>query len=316
MSAVIEFRHLNKHYNSFLALNDLSFEVQAGEVFGLLGPNGAGKTTAIRVMNGLLPFSDGSVSVLGLSPVSQADQIRLHTGVLTETPSLYERLSARQNLEFSGRMWDLDGSVLSERVHILLDMFELSDRADDLVGTFSKGMKQRMALARALLPRPDILFLDEPTSGLDPESAHQVNSLIEQVSREHNQTVFLCTHLLHEAQRLCDRVAVLNQGRLLALGKPAELARDLFPDVQILLGIEQPTIPDLVGQISNLPWVKACQPVDVNELSITLISRSNIPELVASLVGMGVRIQKVEPREISLEEVYFTLQQKENGKRL
>jgi ABC-2 type transport system ATP-binding protein len=310
MKNVIELEHVTKHYQSFQALDDISFTLQEGEVFGLLGPNGAGKTTTIRMLNGLLPRTSGQVRVFGLDPETRGDQIRLHTGVLTETPALYERLTARQNLEFSGRMYDLSEDGLSKRVDEVLAQFELTDRADDRVGTYSKGMKQRMALARALLHQPDLLFLDEPTAGLDPESAGQVNALIEQIGREHKKTVFLCTHLLYEAQKLCDRVAVLNHGRVLALGTPQELARDLFPGVHLQVGVEKSFPPDLFTWISGLNWVNKAEVMDEKTIRIDLAVEDSIPDLVASLVGQGVRICKVVPQEVTLEEVYFSLQEK------
>jgi ABC-2 type transport system ATP-binding protein len=310
MKNVIELDHVTKHYQSFQALDDMNFSIQQGEVFGLLGPNGAGKTTTIRVLNGLLPRTSGQVRVFGMDPETRGDQIRLHTGVLTETPALYERLTARQNLEFSGRMWDLEEDVISSRVTIMLAQFGLIDRADDRVGTYSKGMKQRMALARALLHQPDLLFLDEPTSGLDPESAGQVNALIEQIGGEHKKIVFLCTHLLYEAQKLCDRVAVLNHGRVLALGSPQELARDLFPGVHLEIGVEQSFAPEALTWISSLDWVNKFDQIDDKSIKIGLASEDRIPELVASLVGRGIRVCKVVPQEVTLEEVYFSLQEK------
>jgi ABC-2 type transport system ATP-binding protein len=310
MKNVIELEHVTKHYQSFQALDDISFNLQEGEVFGLLGPNGAGKTTTIRMLNGLLPRTSGQVRVFGLDPETRGDQIRLHTGVLTETPALYERLTARQNLEFSGRMYDLPEEGLSKRVEEVLAQFELTDRADDRVGAYSKGMKQRMALARALLHQPDLLFLDEPTSGLDPESAGQVNELIEQIGREHQKTVFLCTHLLFEAQKLCDRVAVLNHGRVLALGTPQELARDLFPGVHLQVGVEQSFAAETLTWISGLDWVNKAEAMDDKTIRIDLTAEDRIPDLVASLVGQGIRICKVVPQEITLEEVYFSLQEK------
>lgn len=311
---VIELMQLTKHYDTVKALDGLTFSVREGEVFGLLGPNGAGKTTAIRVMNGLLPYSEGQVSVLGWDPRTHGDQIRLHAGVLTETPAQYERLNARQNLEFSGRMWDLSGQVLDQRVDEMLHLFDLAGRAGDLVGSYSKGMKQRMALARALLPRPDLLFLDEPTSGLDPESAQQVNHLIEQIGRERGKTVFLCTHLLHEAQRLCDRVAILNHGKLLALGTPKDLARDVFPGVRLVVEMEQEADQKTLADLSGLPFVKGVEKDKVGWLHLSLRSVGDTPDLVTALVGWGFRIRRVEPQEVTLEDVYFAIQEKENGR--
>src|SRR5262249_20407472 len=199
-----------------------------GEVFGVLGPNGAGKTTMVRLLNGVLAPSVGTCRVLGFDPATQGSEVRRRTGVLTESPALYERMTARENLRFFGTMYAVPDEKLSLRAATMLDAFGLAERADDKVGGFSKGMKQRLALARALLHEPEMLFLDEPTAALDPEAARRVTELIMEFSHQAGRTVFLCTHYLPEAQRLCDRVAVLNHGRLIALGTLAELARTLW----------------------------------------------------------------------------------------
>ena len=217
MNSIVEVKNLERTFGDHKALDDLTFSVHSGEVFGLLGPNGAGKTTTVRVLNGILPPSAGGVRVFNLDPATQGESVRRRTGVLTETPALYERLSARENLEFFGTLHELPASELNTRVDEMLGFFELTSRAKDKVETYSKGMKQRLALARALIHRPPLLFLDEPTSGLDPEAAQQVDDLIANLRRTKEQTVILATHNLLEAQRLCDRVAIMNKGKILAL---------------------------------------------------------------------------------------------------
>jgi ABC-2 type transport system ATP-binding protein len=189
MMAVIEVEQLTRDFGQVKALDKLTFSVQEGQVFGMLGPNGAGKTTTVRLLNGVLTPCGGRAIVLGLDPTTQGCKLRQQTGVLTETPSLYERLTARENLAIFGALYGVPESELSRRVDELLKRFELSGRADDKVGGFSKGMKQRLALARALLHDPQLIFLDEPTAGLDPEAARQVTQLIEQLSRENGMTI-------------------------------------------------------------------------------------------------------------------------------
>jgi ABC-2 type transport system ATP-binding protein len=210
-------------------------------------------------------------------------------------------------------MWSIPENELDTRVNDSLAMFDLSDRADDRVGGYSKGMKQRMALARALLSRPPLLFLDEPTSGLDPESARQVNSLIETLSRSGNHTVFLCTHLLHEAQRLCNRVAVIHQGRLLALGSPAELARDLFPEVRLMIGFAEELPAIILAEAAQLDFVGEISKGENQSLLVQIRDQASVPVLIAWLVSRGVLISSVVPREVTLEDVYFTLQNRANG---
>ena len=226
-SPVIETTALSRRFGEVQAVDQLSLEVQAGEIFGFLGHNGAGKTTTVRLLNGVLEPTSGGARVLGLDPQTDGPALRLHTGVLTETPSLDERLTARDNLAIYAELYSLPRASASGRVDSLLTEFELADRAAEKVAGYSKGMKQRLALARALLHRPQVLFLDEPTASLDPLAARHVNTLVETLARREGSTVFLCTHNLVEAQKLCDRVAVMEQGRLVALGTPAELTRQL-----------------------------------------------------------------------------------------
>ena len=229
MNTIIEVNQLERVFGSNRAVDGMTFHVEKGEVFGLLGPNGAGKTTTVRLLNGILPPSNGSARVFGLDPASDGQRIRQQTGVLTETPALYERLSARANLEFFGTLAGIPRQTLEKKVADILAFFGLQERANDKVETFSKGMKQRLALARALVHEPPLLFLDEPISGLDPEAAQHVNGLIADLSHRNGQTIILATHNLLEAQRLCDRVAVMNKGRILAMGSLKELARKLWP---------------------------------------------------------------------------------------
>jgi len=312
MNAIITVTNLRRTFGERAALDGLSFEVHPGEVFGLLGPNGAGKTTTVRLLNGLLPPSGGSVRVFGLDPGTQGDEVRRQTGVLTETPALYERLSAHQNLRFFGTLAGVAESELDSRVDELLGFFELSGRADDKVETFSKGMKQRLALARALIHRPPLLFLDEPTAGLDPEAAQQVDDLIEDLGRRNGQSVVLCTHNLTEAQRLCDRVAVLNQGQALAIGGLEELARTLWPVTWVDLRFAASPSAKLIAGLGKRPGVLQVEAAD-DRLAIQLESETAIPDLVRDLSAAGAQILRVIPREYSLEEIYFSLQQKQQA---
>ena len=229
MDHVIEVNGLTHRFGDKTALDGLTFSVRHGEILGLLGPNGAGKTTTIRLLNGLFNPTAGDLRVLAFDPRVDGHRIRQQTGVLTETPALYERLTACQNLEFFGTLMGMPETDWRRRSKELLAFFDLEGRADDRVGTYSKGMKQRMALARALLNQPELLFLDEPTAGLDPESSQQVHELIENIRGQNGRTVLLCTHNLFEAERLCDRLAIINRGRLLAVGTLAELRQRILP---------------------------------------------------------------------------------------
>ncbi len=309
METIIEVDRLSFHFGAIRALDQLSYTVEAGEVFGVLGPNGAGKTTSIRVLNGLLAPSEGTVRVLELDPARQGCEIRQQTGVLTETPSLYERLTARDNLLTFGALYGVPEKALPGQVEGVLAQFGLLERADDFAGQYSKGMKQRLALARAFLHNPQILFLDEPTAGLDPEAAHQVTGLIEQISHQKGRTVFLCTHNLDEAQRLCDRVAVLNKGRLLAVGTQAELAQTLWGGSWVEIQCEEPLSPALAAGLNGLGFLRRLE-IRGCALSVQVENTHQVPDLVAALVAQGARILQVSPRQHTLEDIYFAYQNK------
>jgi ABC-type multidrug transport system, ATPase component len=302
----IEVTGLTHRFGERTALNDLSYTVKSGEIFALLGPNGAGKTTTIRLLNGLYQATAGKIAVLGLNPMQHGDTLRGQTGVLTETNALYERLSARQNLAFFGSLYGMSGAALQDRIEELLQFFNLKERAEDKVATYSKGMKQRLALARAILNHPRILFLDEPTSSLDPESAQQVHELIRSMRAQNGHTVFLCTHHLEEAERLADRVAILNSGKLLALGSVAELSQKYNPGLWVEVDLWRPleAQPDL----RSLDGVLKVEP-SASHLRIQVREEAVIPALANELVRQKAQILSLTPKRVTLEEIYFGLQE-------
>ncbi len=309
---VIVTHHLTRSFGDRAAVDGLTLEVHAGEVFGFLGHNGAGKTTTVRLLNGVLLPDDGSARVLGLDPARHGPELRRRTGVLTETPSLDERLTARENLSVYADLYAIPPERTSRRVEEVLVTFELADRADERVGTFSRGMKQRLALARALLHEPELLFLDEPTAGLDPVTTRHVHEMITRLSREESRTIFLCTHNLAEAQRLCDRVAVLRHGRLVALGTPAELAHRLAPSLRLEIEVASngmSTAMTALHTASNAASLTQREGIII----VQGVEREAIPDLVTTLVNAGVRIYRVTPIDPSLEDVYFALQEGEEG---
>mgnify|MGYP000163472390 CR=1 FL=1 len=308
MEPVISTNGLVRRFGEIVAVDGVTLEVYAGEVFGFLGHNGAGKTTTIRLLNGVLEPDDGSVRVLGLDPATEGALLRRRTGVLTENPSLEERLSARENLYIYAELYGVPEGEVTRRIAELLDDFELADRADERVGGYSKGMKQRLALARALIHRPELLFLDEPTAGLDPVASHRVHELILHMSRQEGRTVFICTHNLAEAQKLCDRVAVLEYGRIIALGTPKELARRMGQrlSLEIEVGVNGVTKALEVLQgvfLGNNE--ESSQDQDV--IKIAGVHREMIPNVVARLTEAGVPVYRVAPSEPSLEDFYLAL---------
>jgi ABC-2 type transport system ATP-binding protein len=264
----------------------------------------------VRLLNGVLAPTSGQARVLGFDPVTQGTDLRRRTGVLTETPSLYERLTARDNLTIFGKLYGVKEPKLTARVKELLDLFGLAERADDRAGGFSKGMKQRLALARALLHEPELLFLDEPTAGLDPEAARQVMQLIAQLSQQKGRTVLLCTHNLDEAQRLCDRVAVMNKGALLAAGTLADLARTLWREAWVDITLCEPLTNQQITAVRALHDVSDVQ-VDGETLAVKVVSDDSVPMLIITLAGLGAQMMRVNPRQHTLEEVYFELQEQQ-----
>lgn len=308
MTPVIETESLSRSFGPIRAVDGLTFQVREREVFGLLGPNGAGKTTTVRLLNGVLRPSGGQARVLSLDPARDGCRLRQQTGVLTETPSLYERLTARENLTIFGALYGIPEPDLSRRVARMLEEFGLADRADDRVGEFSKGMKQRLALARSLLHKPPLLFLDEPTAGLDPEAARQVTELIARLSHQEGRTVLLCTHNLNEAQHLCDRVAVMDRGRLLALGTLEELSHTLWPGLRAEIGLRAPLTDAAVAALRRLPGVSDIRYGPL-QLEVSVADEEVMPAVVETLVREGARILRVIPRQPSLEEIYFAIRE-------
>lgn len=308
MDKVIIVNQLTRRFEETVAVDNLSLEVHAGEIFGVLGHNGAGKTTTVRLLNGVIEPTSGSMRVLGFDPQMDGPKLRARTGVLTETPSMDERLTARDNLSIYADLYGVPRTEVSKRIHELLTEFDLADRAEERVGGYSKGMKQRLALARAFLHKPELLFLDEPTSGLDPIAAHHVNDLIQRIARRENHTVFLCTHNLVDAQKLCDRVAVLEHGRLVALGTPAELTRQYVRRMDVDIEVNEAQIESTLQVLRSLPRLVIGDPVQTNsDLTVTLSGHEAIPDLLEVLVQKNVRIYRIAAQEANLEQVYFAL---------
>jgi ABC-2 type transport system ATP-binding protein len=304
--AVIETNRLSRRFGSVTAVDQLNLTIYGGEIFGLLGHNGAGKTTTIRLLNGVLAPTSGQARVLDMDPLREGATLRRRTGVLTETPALDERLTGRENLSIYAELFAVPLQMVDQRIAALLDRFELAERADDKVSGYSKGMQQRLALARTLLHAPEILFLDEPTSGLDPVATRQVHQLITQLSREQGRTVLLCTHNLAEAQQLCDRVAVLEHGRLLALGTPTALRRQTHRALRLELEVAEDCCTTTLAQLARHGELQA-QAEAGGRILVSGAKRDDIPALLSELVQAGVRLYRVNPQEPSLADVYFAL---------
>jgi ABC-2 type transport system ATP-binding protein len=291
-----------------MVLDGLTFSVDKGEVFGFLGPNGAGKTTTMRVLLGLLRPTSGNATVLD-ADLSKADEIRKKVGVLMENNGLYDRLTARENLEYYARLYDVARPV--DRVTELLEFVGLADRGSDMVGNFSTGMKRKLGIARAILHQPEIVFFDEPTSGLDPEAQHMVRELILRLSHEGSMTVFLNSHNLDEVQRICSRVAILYQGRIKALdsvqrlttaGKTTGFSITLANPAQAGEAERVLTTLEGIGEVTR----------DDNRLEMTLMT-TPAHEVVAVLVRSGILVEEARIQKRSLEEIYLDVMRQAEG---
>ena len=309
----IETHELTRMFGERLAVDRLTLAIPTGAVFGFLGPNGAGKTTTVRMLTALISPTSGSALVNG-QPLGAGNQaIRRSVGILTETPGLYDRLSARQNLLFFGQLYGLDQARAAVQSERYLRMLGLWERRDDHVGGYSKGMRQKIAIARALMHEPAIVFLDEPTAGLDPEASRMVRDFVKELRAE-GRTIFLTTHNLPEADELCDLIGVF-QARLLRLDTPANLRAGLFGR-----GTQVRVAGDAARWVATaqaLPFVHSVTVQD-GALAITLDDpNTQNPPLVRALVAAGASIRYVEPIEHSLEDVYLQLVASEkNGREL
>lgn len=295
MTPRLEVNGLGKRFGSRLAVEDLSFSVQAGEVFGLLGPNGAGKTTTVRLLTGLLRPSTGTAQVCGYS-LKDGESLRRSVGLLTEHPGLYDRLTGRENLTFFMRLNELDEKKAWSRARAYLERFGLAGREDEPCGSYSKGMRQKLAIVRALLHEPALLFLDEPTSGLDPEAARTVRDAVAELAAD-GRTIVLCSHNLAEVERLCGRVAVVRT-RLLAEG-PLNVLRRRGTVLEVRVDGEGANAGAAVVPL-GLPWTSH-GPL----LRVTLAEEHQGPDVVAALVRAGVRVRSVTPSARSLEDFYL-----------
>jgi ABC-2 type transport system ATP-binding protein len=298
---MIKTDNLTKQFGTVNAVEGLSLEIPEGEVFGFLGPNGAGKTTTVRLLTCLIAPTSGSARVNGFSVGKDDTAIRRSVGVLTETPGMYDNLSAERNLSIYASLYEvMDPRGQVEKYLRLLGLWE---RRADPAGAFSKGMKQKLAIARALLHEPRTVFLDEPTSALDPEAAHLVREFILEIKKQ-GRTIFLCTHNLDEADRLCDRIGVFNT-QMLVVDSPERLRSQVFGR-KVVFHLQRAQ-EDLVKGIQTMSFVKEARQID-NKILVTLDDpETHNPDLVRYLVGQGAEIQFVGELRHSLEDVYLQL---------
>ncbi len=304
MGAVIRTAGLTKRFGSLAAVDGLDLEVNEGEVFGFLGPNGAGKTTTLRLLCALIAPSAGTAEVAGLRLGRDDARIRASVGILTEHPGLYERLSAEENLRFFASLYGLDPATASRQVDRFLGLMGLAAERSRPVATFSRGMKQKMAIARAAMHEPPILFLDEPTTGLDPDAARTVRELITSLARE-GRTVFLCTHNLDEADRLCDRIAFFRH-RVIRIDEPDRLRAELYGRTVEFRVLPAPS----AAHLERVKAVGGVREAWLENGSIVVRTDDPLrtdPACVRALVESGADVAFVSERKASLEDLYLRI---------
>ena len=300
---MIDAENLTKKFGDLTAVDGLTFNVKEGEVFGFLGPNGAGKTTTMRMLCCLISKTSGEASIAGYDVNDPEDslEIRKIIGLLPENMGLYDDLSAYDNLDFYGKLYECPETQRKENIEHFLKMLELWDKRDLLAGTFSKGMKQKLAIARTLIHDPQILFLDEPTANLDPESSKTVRDFILQLKKEKNATIFLNTHNLDEAQRICDKIGIFNT-KLRATGTPQELEESVWGNKTV---VELEQVTDKILEALDKLSVKNIT-IDNNKLTIDVENpEKENPFIVNAIVGAGGQVQYVNRLSPTLEDAYL-----------
>lgn len=299
MSNVLEIRNLTKKYGETLALNEITFSVKEGSCFGLLGPNGAGKSTTMKIITGVIEPTSGNVTAFGKDAIHEREQIRMNIGYVPQDITLYEQLSAYQNLQFMGEMYGLKGKVLKERIERVLEDVGLVDRAKDVVKTFSGGMKRRINIAAALLHQPKLLILDEPTVGIDPQSRNHIFDMIRRLKQE-GVTIIYSTHYMEEVETLCDDLAIIDHGKVIVQGSLATLL-DQYAQSSIYVEIdEQETLPNIQTAHNMFKEGKGYV-LETERLLDT------IEEITAKLKNSGLHVKCFEINRPTLEKVFLSL---------
>lgn len=296
-----------KYLSGKKVLKEISFYIRRGESFCLLGPNGAGKTTTVRLILGFYKPDCGSITVKGLDPVCDYSEIHRFIGYLPEYVSLYDRLSIYRNLEFFGLLYDIPRDTLKTRIKKMLDLLGLWDRREDKVGYLSKGLKKRVALARALIHEPDILILDQPTTDLDPEMAFSLRSFIKRLHKEFGLTLLICTHNLHEAEELCDTICILNDGHVIYTGPLDMLRYEMMEGEHYVIETEEPVVSYKDVILSLDKKVLRFDEIDDYKFEIVVEAREDITYLLNVLVARGIRILEVCRQKPSLEKIYLRI---------
>lgn len=298
---MIEAENLGKMFDSFTAVNDLNLNVPAGELLALLGPNGAGKTTTVRMLGAILKPTTGRASINGFNVVKEAEQVRHAIGMLTEQPGLYSRMSGMEYLQFYGRLYGIPDDEIKRKSKAMFDRFYMEGAEVRRLGTYSKGMRQKVGLIRAMLHEPSVLLLDEPTSAMDPHSAKLVRDAIKEL-RNDRRTIILCTHNLAEAELLADKIAIIKQGEIVAQGTFAELKKQLLGQPQMEVRVDKP----LNGEVAGLKQLVTIESIQEDTIRFRTENPDVInPQLVRCLHELGLGVISLQAVSQSLEQVYL-----------
>ena len=293
---IIEIEDLTKSYNGFIAVDKLNLKIEEGEIFGLLGPNGAGKTTTLLMLTTLIPPTTGTAKINGLDIKKQPDKVRKAIGIVFQDPSSDELLTGYENLKLHGWLYDMPDDLKEARIKEVFSLIELTDRKDDLVKKYSGGMRRRLELARGLLHHPKVLFLDEPTIGLDPQSRDRIWEYITDLVKRENITIIITTHYMEEADKLCNRLAIIDNGRIVALDTPENLKKGLGGDI-IKLSAEKPNIDAL----KELTYITNVTRLD-GEIQLTVDDAGSHLQEILGVVG---KVKSVEVRSPTLDDVFI-----------
>jgi ABC-2 type transport system ATP-binding protein len=302
MTVAVHVENLTRRFNDLVAVDHISFEIGQGEIFGLLGPNGAGKTTTLSMLATMLKPTEGTATVNGIDVERDEDGVRRSIGIVFQDQSLDEELTAWENMDFHGRLYRIPTEVRNERIDELLKLVELSDRKDDIVKTFSGGMRRRLEIARGLLHHPLVLFLDEPTLGLDPQTRNHLWQYIATLSREKGITIILTTHYMEEADRLCNRVAIIDHGKIIALDTPRNLKDGIGGDVVTIVSADTAAIARTLQE----PWINR---MDTNNGEVVISLRNaeqHISEIVTTLASRQIPISSISIHKPTLEDVFLS----------
>ncbi|MBP1662583.1 MAG: ABC-type transport system, ATPase component [Thermoplasmatales archaeon] len=304
----IEISHLRKLFGDFAAVDDVSFFVKKGEIFGLLGPNGAGKSTIIRMLCTLTRPTKGTALVAGYDVTKQAGKVRQHIGLVSEKLIMYDELTARENLKLFGKLYNIPNDLLNKRIDELLRFVRMEKWADQRISTFSTGMKQRINVIRALVNQPEILFLDEPTLGLDPQSTAEIRELTKRINQEHGTTIILTTHIMFEAEALCRRIGIIDHGNIVALDTPVNLKKLVSGTDASTFEIEIANLePPMMNAVQKLPLVKSLVQEDASHLLVRTSGNDAFDSIVDSLRKNGAKVRMVKNLEPTLEDVFLHL---------